>query len=429
MPFFRNALSGLLLAASLHVSAVPAQDVNRQRGDCHEWQQCRQLANDAAARQDFETFHDLAWRAVQTGPKNNPELMYLLARAQSLSGRPDDAFVMLQRLAALGVPNDAATNDDFQRVRALARWADLEGKVPATATGDAPVATMTKSAGDACRAKPIATLDMLRFTTPPFSPAGLAYDAVSRRFIIGDRHARKLAVVDEFSQHVANLAGAQATGFGEIAALEIDPQDGTLWVVSADDRQTALHKLQLVSARSLATYAAGESLGPARFADVAVTSDSAVFALDSARHRVFQLRPKAPSLEVAVTLPDNGPSSMAPASEGLLYVANDGGVTRVDLSSHTTVPLKAGSGVDLTGIKRLRWNRGSLIAIQRSGGEGYRAIRIALDRAGRTATKIEILDAALPTSDPTAATVAGGVLYYLVSGPGAEMVVRRVVLR
>src|SRR6185436_19451261 len=131
----------------------------------------------------------------------------------------------------------------------------------------------------------------------------------------------------------------------------------------------------------------------------------------------------------AVTLPDNGPSSMAPASEGLLYVANDGGVTRVDLSSHTTVPLKAETGVDLTGIKRLRWNRGALIAIQRSGGEGYRAIRIALDRAGRTAMKIEILDAALPTSDPTAATVAGGVLYYLVSGPGAEMVVRRVVLR
>jgi hypothetical protein len=431
MPFFRDALFGLLLAASIQVPA-PAQDANPQRGECREWQQCRQLANDAAARQDFEAFHDLAWRAVQTGPKNDPDLMYLLARAQSLSGRPDDAFVMLRRLAALGVPNGAATSDDFVRVRALARWAELEGKVPA-ASAHAPGATNTNApeAGraGAVLAKPAATLDMLRFTIPPFSPAGLAYDGVSRRFIIGDRHARKLAVVDEFSQHVANLAGAQATGFGEIAALEIDPQDGTLWVVSADDRQTALHKLQLVSARSLATYAAGESLGPARFADVAVTSDSAVFALDSARHRVFRLRPKAPSLEVAVTLPDNGPSSMAPASEGLLYVANDGGVTRVDLSSHTTVPLKAETGVDLTGIKRLRWNRGALIAIQRSGGEGYRAIRIALDRAGRTATKIEILDAALPTSDPTAATVAGGVLYYLVSGPGAEMVVRRVVLR
>ena len=358
--------------------------------------------------------------------------MYLLARAQSLSGRPGDALVMLQRLTALGVPNDAATNDDFRRVRALERWAELEGKAPARAAGNVPETAASSGAHvpeARGRAKPASTLDMIRFTMPPFSPAGLAYDGVSRRFIIGDREARKLAVVDEFSQHVANLAGAQATGFGEIAALEIDPHDGTLWVVSADARQTALHKLQLVSARSLATYAAGESHGPARFADVAATPESAVFALDSAGHRVFRLRPKAPSLEVAVTLPDNRPSSMAPASDGLLYVAHDGGVTRVDLLSRSTVPLKASSGVDLSGIRRLRWHRGALIAIQQAGPGAYRAIRIALDRAGRAATKIDVLDDALPTTDPTAATVAGGVLYYLATGQGAEMIVRRIVLR
>jgi len=352
--------------------------------------------------------------------------MYLLARAQSLSGRPDDALVMLRRLAALGVPNDAATNEAFRPVRELARWAELaEG--PADAAPPPRVAPEPAKPRDV-PSKPAATRDMIRFTMPPFSPAGLAYDAVSRRFIIGDRQARKLAVVDEFSQHVANLAGAQA-GFGEISALEIDPQEGTLWVVSADSRQTALHKLQLVSARSLAIYPARESHGPVRFADVAATSASAVFALDSAGHRVFRLRPRQPTLEVAVTLPDNQPSSMAPASDGLLYVAHDGGVIRVDLSSLTTAPLKAGTGVELAGIRRLRWHRGALIAIQQAGAGSYRAIRLALDRAGRTATGIEILDAALPTTDPTAATVAGGVLYYLATGEGAEMIVRRVVLR
>ena len=427
MPFVHAALFAFLLAASLQVPAVPAQGDPSRRADCGAWQDCRRLADDAAARQDFETFHDLAWRAVQAGPKNDPDLMYLLARAQSLSGRPDDALVMLRRLAALGVPNDAATDDDFRRVRALPRWADVagEGTVPASVPKSAPEPGTVAEPGR----KSVATLDMLRFTVTPFSPAGLAYDGVSRRFIIGDRHARKLAVVDEFSQHVANLAGAQATGFGEIAALEIDPHDGTLWVVSADDRRTALHKLQLVSARSLATYGAGESLGPARFADVAVTTDSAVFALDSARHRVFRLRPKAPALEVAVTLPDNRPSSMAPASDALLYVAHDGGITRVDLLAWKTAPVKASAGVDLAGIRRLRWHRGALIAIQQAGASGYRAIRIALDRAGRNATKVDVLDAALATTDPTAATVAGGVLYYLASGPGAEMIVRRVVLR
>jgi hypothetical protein len=48
--------------------------------------ECRKLAPDAAAP-EYERFHDLAWRTLQTGPKNDPALMYLLARAQSLSGR------------------------------------------------------------------------------------------------------------------------------------------------------------------------------------------------------------------------------------------------------------------------------------------------------------------------------------------------------
>ena len=94
--------------------------------DCREWRDCRQLALDAAARQDFNAFHDLAWRTLQAGPKNDPALMTMLARAQSLSGRPHDALVMLQRLAAMGIATDAATSDDFGGVRALPGWAELE---------------------------------------------------------------------------------------------------------------------------------------------------------------------------------------------------------------------------------------------------------------------------------------------------------------
>ena len=55
--------------------------------------------------------------------------MLMLARAQSLSGRPHDALVMLQRLAAMGVATDAATNDDFRFVRALPAWAEFEAKI------------------------------------------------------------------------------------------------------------------------------------------------------------------------------------------------------------------------------------------------------------------------------------------------------------
>ena len=35
---------------------------------CREWHECRQLALEAYARREYEQFHDLAWRTVQTGP-------------------------------------------------------------------------------------------------------------------------------------------------------------------------------------------------------------------------------------------------------------------------------------------------------------------------------------------------------------------------
>ena len=101
---------------------------------CRDWQDCRQLALDASVRGEYERFHDLAWRAVQTGPRNDAALMYLLARAQALSGRPHDALVMLQRLAGMGVAINAATDADFERVSALPGWQEVAAAIPRAGT-------------------------------------------------------------------------------------------------------------------------------------------------------------------------------------------------------------------------------------------------------------------------------------------------------
>src|SRR5262245_56253638 len=98
---------------------------------CQEWHECQRLALGAYARGDYEQFHDLAWRTLQTGPARNPELMYLLARAQSLSGRPHDALIMLSRLADMGFIGDAATDDDFRAVRQLRQWVELAATITA----------------------------------------------------------------------------------------------------------------------------------------------------------------------------------------------------------------------------------------------------------------------------------------------------------
>lgn len=426
--------------------------------ECASWTACRDAALAAEVGQDFEEFHNLAWRAVQKGQRNDPELMVLLARAQSSSGRPLDALVMLRRMAALGVTPETS-GEGFARVRGLPAWQEFERQLadgPRTARAEAesepgppeagaPVSAPAKAPSDEGVARParesrtdsasgLPAAEALRFTTPVFTPAGLAYDAVSRRFIVGDRRGRKLTVVDEFSHQIANLAGSQATGFGEIAALEIDPREGNLWVVTADEpgasnSTTTLHKLQLISARALTAFTLSDDAGVARLGDVAVTSQGAVLAVDVAGRRLFRLRPGGRALELAASLGEVSPLSLAPAPGDVVYVSHEGGIQRVDLAARDAAAVGSDPDVSLEGLARIRWHGRGLIGIQRSGSGGYRAVRLQLSRNGRKITAIEVLDPSIDAASPEAICISGNGLFYLVPGAGSEMVVRRVELK
>lgn len=257
----------MLLVLLLHLCLIEAQ-----LPTCDDVPSCRTAALEAKDRKDFEAFHDLAWLTYRKGKPDDPELMLLLARAQSLSGRPGDAIVMLERLTARGIATDAATSEDFESVRALPRWSGVAGSgAPAVApspreTSPAPSRDPkpaprgeAKSApgGDAkpapsreaAKAPPRDPSAPLSFTTL-LSPTALAYDAVSKRYLIADRQAKRIAVVDESSGHVSTLAGALAR-LGEINGIAIDSHQGDLWVVTSADEGMSLSRLQLISGREL----------------------------------------------------------------------------------------------------------------------------------------------------------------------------------
>ncbi len=401
---------------------------------CADSADCRQQALAAAAAGDYETFHDLAWRAVQKGKPNDHDLMYLLARAQSLSGRPGDALVMLGRLVDQGVAVDAATNDDFRRVRALKDWPELEARIAGTAAKPSapdakPSAPATKRA--APEAKPTAekapppapaaadtTEEALSFAVPPFEAVGLAYDAVSRRFIVGDRKAGRLMVIDEVSHHVNNLVSAASAGFYDtITGFEIDPRRGDLWVASvkSDTRASVLHKLQLVSGRVIDRVEVDAGDQPANITDVAVASDGTVFALDAGGSRIFRVRPKSHDVEEACKVQSAGARSMAMADDRVVYVASDGGIAQIDLTTRASVPVRVPRELDVTRIEKIRWHDGSLVVTQRAADGGSQIARARLDGAGRTVTRLQVL-AVTHNAGPQASTVTGSELYYLVGG-------------
>ena len=483
----------LLCAGTLTITA------EAQTPDCRDGQQCRELALEARARGAYEAFHDLAWRAVQTGRPNDPDLMYLLARAQALSGRRRDAVIMLRRLAESGFPIDA-TDEDFRRVRELGDWqyvvalanrprAVASTRAPAPAAAPASAATLAPAAvpvpallpskpvravarataprlaprpslpaapspaalaappapTPAPRAaaapsaaaavapppavvrrmpplKPAIVEDAARFSTSPFTPAGIAYDAISRRLLFGDLSGRRLFVVGEGSDRPVDLVRADSAGFDDVTAIAIDPKRGDLWVASAaaDGSSGAVHRLQLISGRALTKFAVPVQ-GSLRLIDLAVTGDGSLFILDSAAPRLLVLRPGASAVEPLMPLTTPNPISLAVDEAGQrAYVAHGEGIVRLDLQARRASPLTAGNGIALTDFDDIRVYRDSLIGsqVQSDGSRGIVRLQLNGDRrAVSAATLIETF-----ASDADAAmeaTISGDDLYYF-NGAGSQ---------
>jgi len=377
---------------------------------CSDAADCAAQAQAAAARGEYEVFHDLAWRALQKGKRNDPDLMVLLARAQSLSGRPDDALVMLGRIPDPGAAAEALTSDDFRTVRLLPAWPALEARLTGRPAPLAPA--------------PSAPFDSLVFDAPGLAPRGLAHDAVSRRFVLGDRKAHRLLVIDEVSRHVVTYVSAASAGFYEdLTAFTIDARRGDLWVVSvngeADASSSVLHKLQLVSGRALLEARTAAAASPVRLVDVTVAPDGTVYALDGIGSRIYRLRPGARALEPVMRLEARRPTALTAADDRVLYVAAEKGLVRVDVGARAATPVTSVEA--LTDFESLSWRAGSLIGVERVAGSSL-IVRVALDSSGVRAQPRHVLAA---SPDATVGALGGDAYYYV----AAQGVIRRIALR
>ena len=405
----------------------------RQAAACTGVPGCRAETESAIAQKDFERAHDLAWRTVQQGPRNDRALMFLLARTQALSNRPDDALVMIRRLAESGAIVDVRA-EEFARMRELPDWPAVESLLagvaspsvaPAPLAPVAPVAPLALLAPLAPLAppppmSPVAVEDAGHFTSGDFSPGGLTCDAVSKRFVFGDRPGRKLLVVAEGSDHSIDLTRADVAGFLDVTALEIDTTNGNLWVASAeaDGRGAILHRVQLISGRPIASFVVPETLAPVIPADVTMTS-AGVLLLDASQHRVLVLRTGATTLSVFADLGDVVPLSMtASRQDGVAYVTHRDGLLAIDLKTRAVIAVPAAKAAPLDGIERLRRHGGGFVGLQALPDGSRRLVRLTLGAQGRSVSRLRVMDVPVPTgtaSIPLA--VCGNTLGYLVGNP------------
>jgi len=267
------------------------------------------------------------------------------------------------------------------------------------------------------------------------SPAGLAHDSVSGRFVIADRVHRKLVIVDERAHHLIDLVDGESAGFKDIAALVIDARRGDLWVVSGSEADgenvatTVLHRLQLVSGRPLASWPLPQSFGAARFGDVDVGDGDTVFVLDTVGKRIFRVTPKTGRFGSPLRLPFEGLTSLTIVGDDDAYVAHAAGIARVNLADGATVPLRPARGIELKGFERIRGDRNGLVGIQRMPDGAHKAVRLRLAASGTRVMAADTIEST-PIDDPTTVAVSDDSFYFITrESPGGVIVVHRAQLR
>ena len=440
-----RALGVLMLLMPLAAFAMQRTDSPA----CNDPRACRQLALDAAAQRDFETFQHFAWRALQAGRSNDPESIYLVAQAQALNGRPHDSLVMLRRLADMGVAASAAeTGDEFRGMRTLPEWPSVQAAIQAAArTGRAltidytlpilegatttvPITSSAPATALSVGTRPDA--DRVTRRAPiPLTAIAMAYDAVSARFVLADERTDTLKVLDDLANNVVDLVGPGWAGIYESSALAIDGRRGDLWVVGAQREgstsatKSALHRLQLISGRLLSTVPLPEESGAARFTDIAVTQDGQVLVLDSEGQRIYRGGVGSKTLTLQMKLDVPSPTSLAVAGDGIIYVAHAGGIVRVNLNARTSVALTTEREVNVAHLQRIAFYNNSLLGIQKGSDEALHAVRITLDKVGLRATRLEVIEAA----SSRAASLSNGVFYFLGGTATKGSIVRRINLR
>ena len=365
--------------------------------------------------------------------------MFLLARAQSLSGRPGDALVMLGRIVDLGTTPDVIDATTTSGSSACSRTGRRSRRASDRQAGAvlrrhpqhlqppqhlqhqqplAPVSTFST----------LSTLSTSSFsasTPPSIDPRGLAHDAVSRRFVVGDRKARRLVVIDEVSRHVVNYVSAASAGFYEdLTAFTIDARRGDLWVVSVQRRGGRVGLGPAQAAARVGARAVRGADGAGRPRRCASSTSRSRPTAPSTRStavdaRIFRVRPGARALEPVMRLEARHPTALTAADDRTLYVAAEKGLVRVDLAARAAAPVKS--------VEELTALRVAVVAQRRADRRRARRRQLAHRphpaRRGRRRARSRATFSPRPPTPPSARSPATS--YYYVASAG---VIRRMTL-
>jgi serine beta-lactamase-like protein LACTB, mitochondrial len=340
-----------------------------------------------------------------------PPVAYHHARALALSGKPDSARSLLDRLASQGAVAvfDAAGDSAFTHLAASPAWAGIARKIEQAR-------------------RPIShSVPAFELPERDLTAEGTAWDSKTRTLFLSSFYKRKIVAIAPGGAARDFIAGGQ-DGIGPVVGLEVDPVRRGLWAASMvlleagiplPDTTFVAHGLLFhydvdtgrLRRRHVLPPTAGVRHG---FNDLTVLPNGDVYLTDSPAGAIYMLPAGGDGLvEVIPPATYTFPNGITRSDDGRrLFVAHGGGIDRIEIATRARTRLQVPDSLNLGGTDGLAFYRNSLIAHQPSWFQ--RVVRLRLDREQERVASWETIERHHPRfAQPTTGEVAGDTYYYI----------------
>lgn len=334
--------------------------------------------------------------------------------------RPGDPLLVYYEALVLAQAGQAE-----RTAQALARLAGRgSGIVPVRAMGFGPVwehagvQAAVRALDEEAPRTPAAPV-VRRLADRTLVPEGIAYDARRRVHYLGSIAQRKVVAVDARGR-VRDLS-RPADALDAVLGLAIDARRDRLCAVSTNGFTTPADaaKRNAVVCWSLANgrrVQRTEVPAARQLNDLALAPDGTAHVTDSATGALWRVAPSRRSTPHALVAPGTlpGANGIARAPDGMLYVALNTGIARVDAATGAVARLAQPDELVSGGIDGLVWHRGDLFGVQNVPSPG-RVVRLHLAGGGTRIERLTLLqDHRHPAfATPTTAAVAGDRLHVI----------------
>jgi hypothetical protein len=325
--------------ALLRPSAAKAQNSDEVKGTPAEPSDAQET------RQEIE-----AVRKLQPSLPDRGAALYFLAGAQQHLRNTLEALDLLKQCLALQEGFDPSGDPAFLEFKDSKDFLSL-------------VENVHKNFPSQAQAR-----EAFRTTEKDLIPEGLAYDEQRNVFYMSSLYRRKIIKIGQDTV-ASDFVSPGEVSLLPVLGIHVSPNDGTVWADSfSDSGQTELLRFD-GSGKVLGRFPPPDQAKHG-FNDFVIRKNGELITTDSLANSVYRFDPGTHAftpmqLHRRLFYPNGIALS---ADDNALYVADELGVIRIDLSDGASRDVDPGPRNTLAGIDGLYWHKGSLVAVQNGIG-------------------------------------------------------------